>query len=158
MVARKWVWLKDVNGNDVNFNKLPKSVGLANFANDKYRSLMYFSRDIGYSTDGAIPFQEFYWGGAWLRESHPELANWDNNDSASYLNAVEKVTRTQVALPAGAQVYGGFTREQLGTYTQWNNGKPATGGEWAKLSKPYADAKPGKIAYAMEYKALHGLD
>lgn len=61
MEKNKWVWSRDVDGNQVPVQALPKSVGLANFADDKYRSLMYFSRDIGFAA-GTIPFQEFYWG------------------------------------------------------------------------------------------------
>lgn len=33
----------------------------------------------------------------------------------------------------------------------------ANKGEFDKLSKPYSEAKPGKIAYAVEYKRAHGL-
>ena len=35
---------------------------------------------------------------------------------------------------------------------RWNGGAAETAGEFAKLSKPYSDAKPGKIAYALQYK------
>jgi hypothetical protein len=45
---------------------------------------------------------------------------------------------------------------ELGKLSPWNAGKAASAGEFAKLSKPYSDAKPGKIAYALEYKALIG--
>lgn len=150
MKANKWVWLQDVDGAPVSVNKLPTSLGLANFADDKYRSLLYFARDIGYSADGAIPFQEFYWGG-WLRDTHPELAVWDAGDLDSYLGAVKAVTRAQVALPAGTPVYGGYTKEDLSAFDTWD---PT--GEFAKLARPYADKKPGKLAYALAYKARLG--
>ncbi|MEW2489849.1 ParB/Srx family N-terminal domain-containing protein [Streptomyces sp. NPDC048411] len=156
MVAHKWVWLRDPAGNATPVNKLPSGVGLANFQNDDYRGLLYFARDIGYSP-GSVPFQEFYWG-AWVRDSNPvDLPGWDRNDLASYLDAVKKVSQAQAALPADAIVNSGFTAADLGGLAAWNDGKAADKGEFAKLSKPYADSKPGKLAYALEYKAVHGL-
>lgn len=156
MIANKWVWLQDSNGRSIRFNDLPGGVGLGNFADDKYRSLLYFARDIGYASDTGIPFAEFWWG-TWLRTAHPELTTWDSTTLTGYLAAVRAVSQAQVALPAGAVVAGGFTREQLGTFASWNDGKAETKGEWAKLVRPYSDAKPGKIAYALAYKEAHGL-
>ena len=49
MKAEKWVWNYDVDGNEVPVEQLPSGVGLAKFQNDKYRSLMYFARDIGFT-------------------------------------------------------------------------------------------------------------
>ncbi|MFE3290487.1 ParB/Srx family N-terminal domain-containing protein [Rhodococcus sp. NPDC059234] len=155
MQKNGWVWNRDVNGKTVAVDTLPDGVGLANFADDKYRSLMYFARDIGF-TAGTIPFQEFYWG-AWLRDKDAaDLSGWNQRDLASYLDTVKKVTKAQTALPAGTVVDSGFTAGQLGALPQWNDGKTEDKGEFAKLSKPYSDAKPGKIAYALEYKAAHG--
>lgn len=71
MQAKGWVWLKDVAGNAITVDQLPKSLGLASFADDNYRSMMYFARDIGY-TVGDLPFQEFYWG-QWMRENQVGL-------------------------------------------------------------------------------------
>lgn len=155
MQTNRWVWNHDVDGNEVAYAALPQGVGLANFADDRYRSLMYFGRDVGY-TAGTIPFQEFYWG-EWLRGGGAgDLGGWDNHDSASYLAAVDRVTRAQTALPTDSVVNNGFTASQLGVLGAWNDGKAADKGEFGKLSKPYSDAKPGKIAYALEYKAAHG--
>lgn len=151
MKKNKWVWDHDVDGNTVPVEQLPAGVGLANFADDKYRSLMYFSRDIGF-TAGTIPFQEFYWG-AWVREtSGIDLTDWNRNDLAGYLDTVQRATRAQTALPADSAVQSGFTARELGVLPQWNDGKAESKGEFAKLSKPYSDDKPGKIAYAIEYK------
>ncbi len=155
MQTNRWVWNHDVDGKEVAYAALPQGVGLANFADDRYRSLMYFGRDIGY-TAGTIPFQEFYWG-EWLRGGGAgDLGGWDNHDSASYLAAVDRVTHAQTALPTDSVVNNGFTASQLGVLGAWNDGKAADKGEFGKLSKPYSDAKPGKIAYALEYKAAHG--
>ncbi|MFC4603110.1 ParB/Srx family N-terminal domain-containing protein [Rhodococcus kronopolitis] len=155
MKKNGWVWNHDVDGKEVPVTSLPAGVGLANFADDRYRSLMYFARDIGF-TPGTIPFQEFYWG-AWLRDAKAaDLSGWNTRELASYLDTVKRVTKAQTALPADTVVGGGFTAAQLGALAQWNDGKTEDKGEFAKLSKPYSDGKPGKIAYALEYKAAHG--
>ncbi|WP_033257666.1 MULTISPECIES: ParB/Srx family N-terminal domain-containing protein [Kitasatospora] len=156
MRAEKWVYLSDPEGRPVKTNKLPTSVGLANFQDDTYRSLLYFGRDIGY-TQNSVPFQEFYWG-SWIRDAAPvDLSTWDRNDLASYLAAVKSTTQAMTALPKTAPVDSGFTAGDLSALDQWNAGKPANKGEFDKLSKPYTDAKPGKLAYALEYKKVNNL-
>jgi hypothetical protein len=156
MQANKWVYLRNPDGSTIDVNKLPTSVGLANFTNDKYRSLLYFGRDIGYAQNG-LPFQEFYWG-SWVRDSGPiDLSTWDQNDLASYLATVKALTQAMTVLPKDTIVDSGFTAAQLGALDAWNAGAAATKGEFAKLSKPYSDAKPGKLAYTLQYKQLHGL-
>ncbi|PBC75655.1 putative ParB-like nuclease [Streptomyces sp. TLI_235] len=156
MQAHKWVYLRDPEGNPVAVNKLPTGVGLANFSNDKYRGLLYFGRDIGY-TQNDLPFQEFYWG-SWVRDANPvDLSDWDPNDLGSYLATVKSLTRAMTALPKDAVVDSGFSAADLDALDQWNAGKAANKGEFDKLSKPYSDPKPGKLAYALEYKRVHAL-
>jgi hypothetical protein len=46
----------------------------------------------------------------------------------------------------------GRTAAELGALDAWNDGKAATKGEFGKLSAPYSDDKPGKLAYALQYK------
>ena len=152
MTQNGWTWLKDADGTAITPAQLPQSVGLANFGDDPARSILYFTRDIGY-TAGAIPFQEFYWGD-WLRQ-HPELADlssWKNKDLAGSLAVVKTVTKAQAALPPTQQVAAGFTAAELGAMTAWNAGKSETKGEFGKLSAPYSDAKPGKLAYMLAYR------
>ncbi|MCW0194181.1 MAG: chromosome partitioning protein ParB, partial [Rhodococcus sp.] len=109
-------------------------------------------RDIGFAA-GTIPFQEFYWG-AWVRDTAPvDLTNWNRDDLSSYLGTVKSVTKAQTALTGDAVVDSGFTATDLGVLSAWNDGKAESKGEFAKLSKPYTDDKPGKIAYALAYKA-----
>ena len=151
MIQNRWTWLRDPSGASVTPSQLPTSVGLANFADDKYRSLLYFARDIGYA-QGTLPFQEFYWG-AWLRDSKPiDLSGWNQTDFDSYLATVKALTERQVALADDEVLDSGFTAAQLGKFAQWNNGKAADKGEFDKLSKPYSDSKPGKLGYMLEYK------
>ncbi|MEK6311882.1 MAG: ParB/Srx family N-terminal domain-containing protein [Curtobacterium sp.] len=154
MQDNRWVWLRDTAGKAITPAQLPQNVGLANFQDDSARSIMYFGRDIGYTADGAVPFQEFYWG-SWLR-AHPELGltGWDQDDFAGSLALVERITKAQVALPRDEVVdaESGYTAADLSTLTAWNDGKAVTKGEWAKLSAPYSSDKPGKLAYMTEYR------
>lgn len=152
MQANKWVWNRDVNGAEVPVEQLPSGVGLSKFQDDKYRSLTYFARDIGF-TPGSIAFQEFYWG-AWVRDSGSvDISGWNSNDLASYLTTVEAVSRAQVAVAKDAVIDSGRTAGELGALDQWNDGKSYTAGEFGKLSAPYSDEKPGKLAYALQYKS-----
>lgn len=152
MIANKWTWLEQVDGSAITPDQLPAAVGMKNFADDPNRSLLYFARDIGFAS-GTIPFQEFYWG-AWLRDSNPAyLASWNRSDRESYLATVRALSEQQVALPKDGVVYSDFTAADLGALAEWNDGKKENKGEWDKLSQPYEAAKPGKLAYAMAYKA-----
>jgi hypothetical protein len=155
MQDNKWVWLRDVTGKAITPAQLPSNVGLANFEDDRARSIMYFARDIGYTADGAVPFQEFYWG-SWLRGREDiDLAGWDQDDWDASLALVERITRAQVALPRDTVIdqESGYTAADLSTLTAWNDGKASTKGEWAKLSQPYSAEKPGKLAYMVAYRA-----
>ncbi|WP_329603402.1 ParB/Srx family N-terminal domain-containing protein [Nocardia seriolae] len=153
MKAKGWVWLQDVDGKAITVDQLPKSLGLAGFADDNYRSMMYFTREIGYKV-GDLPFQEFYWGD-WMRENKVG-AGWNRSDFAADLAAVRTVSKAQVALGPDAVVSGGKTAGELGVLAAWNDGKAEDKGEFTKLALPYSDAKPGKVAYAVEYRLRNG--
>ncbi len=151
MIQNRWTWLRDPSGAALTPSRLPSSIGLANFADDRYRALLYFARDIGYA-QGTLPFQEFYWG-AWLRDSKPiDLSGWNQTDFDSYLATVRTLTERQVALADDQVLDSGLTAGELGKFAQWNDGKAADKGEFDKLSKPYSDSKPGKLGYLLEYK------
>ncbi|MGB6072351.1 MAG: chromosome partitioning protein ParB, partial [Rhodococcus sp. (in: high G+C Gram-positive bacteria)] len=81
-----------------------------------------------------------------------DISGWDSNNLASYLSTVESVSRAQVAAPKDAVIDSGRTAAELGALDAWNDGKAATKGEFGKLSAPYSDDKPGKLAYALQYK------
>jgi hypothetical protein len=59
---------------------------------------------------------------------------------------VKKISEEQTAMAPTAIVSEGKTAEQLGQLAAYDSK-----GEFAKLSKPFTDKKPGKIAYALEY-------
>ena len=154
MQKRQLTWLRDTNDQPITPQQLPASLGLKNFANDSYRAALYFARDIGYEQRPEnATFLEFYWG-KWLRV-HPTIrfADYKLNDFDSYLSLVKEITKSQVALDSAAVVSEGKTAKQLGQMSTWD-----ANSEFAKkLSKPYTDAKPGKLAYALEYKKAKGL-
>ena len=149
MRDRGWTWLQDAEGNPVEPEALPKSLGLKQFANDQYRGVLYFARDVGYEQDDNSPaFQELYWGD-WLRsQPDPSLrpAGTDLNELTPYLGLVQRIGEAIVALPPDAAIDAGRTAEQLGRMEQF--GQKA----FDALPQPIDSPKPGKLAYAIAYK------
>ena len=66
MADAGYVWLRDADANLITPQALPEHVALANFQDDEYRSLVYLTRDLGYSNASVSEFAEFNWG-SWLR-------------------------------------------------------------------------------------------
>lgn len=71
-------WLKDGNNQSIRYQQLPKNLGLLSplnptgMQNNPYRSLVYFTRDIGYSkVENATEYTEFLWED-WF---HKQIAN-----------------------------------------------------------------------------------
>lgn len=149
MRDRGWTWLQDSEGNPVEPQKLPASLGLKQFANDQYRGVLYFVRDVGYAQDDNSPvFQEFYWG-AWLRsQADPGLqpGNFTLTELASYQTLVGNIGKAIVALPGDTEIAGSRTAEQLGRMKEF--GEKA----FEALGQPVDSAKPGKLALSMDYK------
>ncbi len=146
------VWLLDGNNLPITVNDLPQSLGLASFQNDTYRGLVYFTRDIGYAVPVTQPeYLEFLWG-EWLRQ-RLDVSAFNLTDLQSYLALVETASMEMTDLTDIQPVRNGQTAGQLGRLQAWNAGLPATAGEFAKLSKPITASKPGKVAYAVDYKA-----
>lgn len=152
MKANNYVWLKDGSTGDnaaITPAQLPTQLALANFHNDPYRSLIYFTRDIGYAQPaGGTEFLEFYWGD-WMRTPASGLSTITSQmtDFSTYLTAVETAATAMVAIPSGNVVSGTKTTADLGKLDAFGSS------EYTKLSKPIADSKPGKLAYALDYKA-----
>lgn len=150
MKANNYVWLKDGGNNDaqITTEELPSHLGLTSFHDDPYRSLIYFTRDIGYSPpSNATEFLEFHWG-EWMRGDASGLGDITTQmtDFNSYLNAVSTAAHAMVALPAGTVVNAGKTTTDLGKLDVFG------ASEFTKLSKPISDSKPGKLAYALDYR------
>nr|WP_245241200.1 ParB/Srx family N-terminal domain-containing protein [Streptomyces spiramenti] len=149
MRDRDLVWLQAPDGSTLSPADLPHGLGLARLGDDPYRSLVYFTRDIGYTPPSDAPeYLEFLWG-RWLR-THIDLGATDLRDPAAYLTVIEEASRAMVAAPGDTEIAPGRTADRLGRLAEWNDGKKATGGEWAKLSVPVDEARPGKLGYAVD--------
>ncbi|WP_322047192.1 ParB/Srx family N-terminal domain-containing protein [Paraburkholderia sp. J67] len=166
MQSRGYTRLKDANGAAITPEQLPSGLGLKlGMQNDVYRSLVYFTRDIGYSKPTpSTDFLEFYWAD-WLRTTFPltgytltKLGTTDPDPATvdtGYLNAVWNASTKMVASTDGE--IEGKTGAQLGRLAQINAGKAYTKGTFGDLLKPITASKPGKIAYALDYKTRHGI-
>ena len=72
MTAERKTWLRNGKSEPITPAELPTRLGLQHanepggIENDPYRSLVYFSRDIGYKNGSLPEFAEFYWAN-WLR-------------------------------------------------------------------------------------------
>ncbi len=72
MVDERKAWLRDGQNQPITVDQLPTRLGVANakeaggMQEDRYRSLVYFTRDIAYSNSDLPEFAEFLWGD-WLR-------------------------------------------------------------------------------------------
>lgn len=151
MQDNKWVWLRDEDNRPITVNQLPTRLGLANFHDDPYRALVYLTRDIGYQApDEAAEFLEFSWG-TWLR-GRLDLGAYDLDDPASYLSAVRAASEAMSHTPGDTVIADGLTADQAGRMAEWNDGKKPTGGEFGKLSAPLTAEKPGKLAFALDFR------
>jgi len=156
MQEHRWVWLRDADNKEITPDQLPATLGLASMGDDNFRGLVYFTRDIGYqqptADDGGSPeFLEFYWG-TWLRQSY-DLADYDLTDPASYLDLIEHASKDMTKLNKDDEVADGRTAGELGRMAEWNDGKADDKGEFGDLGTPMSDPEPGKLAYALDFKA-----
>ena len=150
MQSQGWTWLNDADGKPITPEQLPDSLGLDSFANDQYRGALVFVRDVGYSQDDTSPaFQEFYWG-QWLRDqtnSNLRPADFTLTDMASYHTLVGNIGAAMVALSDTTEIANGLDAKALGKLESF--GQKA----FDALIAPIDSDKPGKLAYAIAYKA-----
>ena len=109
------VWLKNGRNQPITPQQLPSSIGLQSLGDDPYRSLVYFTREVGYAPPGhATEFLEFYWAD-WLRaQPAPDLARVNRLDPAAYAGAILQAAQAMVALRPDAIVSGGKRAADLG--------------------------------------------
>ena len=136
------VWLKNGRNQAITPRQLPSAIGLTSLGDDPYRSLVYFTRGIGYEAlANATEFLEFYWAG-WLRgKPEVDLSRVDRLDRASYLAAIEAAARAMAALQPGDIVSGGKTAQALG----WT-------GVFSQAALDDLATPTGKLGYAIAYK------
>lgn len=149
MVDERKAWLRDGQNQPITVDQLPTRVGLPNdtepggMSEDRYRSLVYFTRDIAYDAGDLPEFAEFLWGD-WLRRQvstgalqpltnyrtqapntltqilavstlKSDLTPDDSNDS--YAAAVRDAALKMSALGDADVVYVDTTAAQLGRIT-----------------------------------------
>lgn len=180
MQDARYVWLEMPDGQAITPEQLPERLGLDTLSDDKYRSLVYLTRGMGYD-NGALPeFAEFYWG-SWLREHGPDLAQYTLTDltrarvevkngtvsarsgdsTDSYIAAVRDAAMRMVALTDQDPVAGGKLAGELGRLDA-----PAAAKDWNDFmeddlwrtdtnnSGRYRTA--GKAWYALKYRECGG--
>ena len=161
MRANKFVWLKLPDGSSITPADLPRQLGLSNgLKDDPYRSLVYFTREVGYNKPvNPAEFLEFYWS-EWLQASprNFKLSQYGlnlagNGSDGGYMQAIKDASNLMLAAnPAEMIGASGYNAVQMGqmpafgtaTYTDLSAPKPADG------------KKAGKLAYALEYRASLG--
>ncbi|MGJ7612237.1 MULTISPECIES: ParB/Srx family N-terminal domain-containing protein [unclassified Variovorax] len=154
MRASKTVWLKLPDGRAITPPDLPQQLGLSNgLQDDPYRALLYFTRDIGYAQPAnSTEFLEFYWS-EWLRAApqNLQLSAYTLTDAASYLQAIQTASNLMIATPDATPIgSSGLTAKEMGKRASFD--KPASDA-FADLNTPVTAAKPGKLAYALSYRA-----
>ncbi|PHV52054.1 hypothetical protein CSQ91_03560 [Janthinobacterium sp. BJB301] len=109
------VWLKNGRNQAITPQQLPSAIGLKALGDDPYRSLVYFTRGIGYEPpDKATEFLEFYWAD-WLRRKPAlKLERADLLDPAAYASAILLAAQAMVALQPAEIVSGGKRAADLG--------------------------------------------
>src|SRR5450830_339618 len=136
------VWLKDGNNKAIATSQLPAAIGLKSLGNDAYRSLVYFTRDAGYTVPTpSTEFLEFYWGD-WLRNKPVvDMSKVDTSDVSSYMTAITTASKAMTSLQKTDIVSNGMTAASLGWSGVFNQGA------LDDLVTP-----TGKLTYAIAYK------
>lgn len=156
MVVDGNVWLYNHQGNKITPDELPKSLGVENFGNDQYRSIMYFSRGIAWHKPErmtnpetgerytAIPFLEFYW----TRElrKHLDLSQFDLSTSRGYNQAIRAASQIILSLDINDVGGSGRSVKSMGQYSAVNNN------ELDRINRPGR----GKLSHMLFYKGRYG--
>jgi len=112
MVDERRAWLRDGQNQPITVDQLPARLGLPNaqeaggMQEDRYRSLVYFTRDIAYSNGDLPEFAEFLWGD-WLRRQAaanqlPALDQYKMQAPATPAQILAVSTLDKDILPTGA--------------------------------------------------------
>lgn len=180
MTDAGYAWLRDANNQPILPSALPQKVALSVFQDDRYRSLVYLTRDLGYSNTNVSEFAELIWGSG-LRKAGVDLAAYDlrnlersritvtngvaaaraGDSTTSYVAAVRDSALRMIAFDNTAIVDANRTAAELGKL-----GVPATAAAWNDLleddvwrtdtnsSNRYRTA--GKAWYAVKYGQCGG--
>ncbi|OBT13413.1 chromosome partitioning protein ParB [Vibrio sp. UCD-FRSSP16_10] len=136
----KNAWLYDLNNKKISHEQLPQQMGIHNFANDPYRALMYYSRDVSWDKPKQpVPFLEFYWA----KELKPvfDLNRFDLTTEKGYMQAVKEAADVILALDTDNLGGSGLTAKQMGQYAGFDEK------EFNKMTR-----KTSKLNYMLGYK------
>lgn len=140
MAKENNLWLYDAQFNAIDKSQLPQSLGLENFHNNLYRSLVYFSREIAWDKPKpAINFVEFYWGKEVAKTV--DLTKYDLNSMNGYKQAVKDVAEVILAVKSNDIGGLGKSASQMGQYQGFDKK------EYKKLFQGNK-----KIDYTLRYK------
>lgn len=133
-------WLFDQKGTAISYQQLPTSLGLTNFANDQYRSLMYFSRGVGWNKPKQpVPFLELYWTKE-VRKAI-DVDNFDLNSTQGYAKAVKAVSEHILSMDTSNVGGSKLSVKEMGQFDAYNQKG------FDKLFK-----QRGKVDYMLRYK------
>ncbi|RUR57218.1 ParB/Srx family N-terminal domain-containing protein [Vreelandella populi] len=123
MQDERLVWL-DAPSGPITPEDLPERLGRDAQADDAYRSLVYFTRGVGYEKpDTPPPFLEFYWG-QWLAGQLP-LEALDLTTLEGYTEAVTQAATLMVEVPADTVIAdtatGSLTAQEMGQLPAFND-------------------------------------
>ncbi|MCK6264416.1 ParB/Srx family N-terminal domain-containing protein [Vibrio sp. ZSDE26] len=134
-------WLFNSEGKQITPAHLPMSLGLKNFENDQYRSLMYFSRDVGWNKPKQpVPFLEFYWSKE-VRQAI-NLNNYDLTSKPGYSKAITDVSQFLLSLESDNVGGSDKSAKEMGQFDAFNQ---------KGLDKLLREGK-GKVSYSLQYK------
>lgn len=139
MEEERLVWLTAPDG-PITAEELPERVGRDHQVDDPYRSLVYFTRGVGYKKPSTPPpFLEFYWG-QWLAEQLP-LDTLDLTTLEGYTDAVTQAATLMVEVSPDTMIAdtatGSLTAQEMGQLPAFNS---------AELEKLLSER--GKLTYA----------
>ncbi|CAH0529281.1 inorganic diphosphatase [Vibrio hippocampi] len=141
-------WQYDLNGEPITPADLPTRLGMSNFDNDLYRSLMYFSRDVSWNKPkNPVPFLEFYCSKE-LRQL-TDASQYDLASLTGYQFAIEDVAKHLLSIDSDNIGGSGKSASEMGLFKQFSDKG------LKKLSK-----SKGKLDYMLRYKTVqsgHGL-
>lgn len=141
MIADGNTWLFDSEGKQILPTGLPESLGLDNFENDSYRSLMYFSRDVGWNKPKQpVPFLEFYWSKE-VRQKI-DLNEYDLDTKAGYTQAITDVSNFLLSLDTNNVGGSNKSVKEMGQFDSFQQ---------KGLDKLLREGK-GKVTYMINYK------
>jgi len=134
-------WLDNDQGQPITYQQLPTSLGMKNFEDDKYRSMMYFSSGIAWKKPKApIPFIEFYWSKDLRKDV--DLNKYNLKTEKGYLQAIMAISHAILDIKSSNVGGSGQSAQAMGQLTSFHE----------KAFKKLFKAKKGKIAYMLAYK------